>query len=335
MVGHPRRVPVLALIVVLLGLAGCSDPAPEPPKETSSKATSAQVPESSRALPGIDPSTPDLMRRADPCGLLDKTALASFGQVSNETGLHFTDCDAEITMSDGRVASLALQLRLHRADPPLQPLPREGENGVPIYGADEAEGKCQREAVVAEDTVIFLLASGEGLVGSLCEIADVASYAMVPMLVRGDIAQVEYAADSLAVQDACQLIAQHEANEVPGIDQTQRHSAYGGQYCTWGGETVDNPNLFVTFNRGVTPVPAAAGEQSKEIGGHTAVISPQPRKGTDPPGCRVNLEYRPLDLPGTTRTVEVLGVDVSAEADDTSNCALAVELTEKALRRLG
>lgn len=333
MVGRPRRVSLLVPFAALLVLAGCSQPAPQPVAEKP-KQTGPEVPESSRALPGIDPSTPELMRTVDSCGLLDKTALAAYGQVTNETGLHFTDCDADITMADGRVAALGLQLRPERTEPGLQPLPREGENGVLVYGGEEADNQCQREIVIAEDTVVLLTISGEGLVGSLCEIGDVAAYAMIPTLVRGDIPQVEYGKNSLATKDACELIEQHEANQVPGIDPSQRHAAYAGQYCTWGGETVDNPNLFVTFNRGLPPKPDAGAGQVTEIDGYPAVVAAQPRNATDPPGCRVDVEYRPLDLPGENRTVEVLGVEVSAESDDTANCALAEELAEAALRRL-
>jgi len=335
MIGHPRRVSILVLFVAVLAMAGCSQPTPAPVQEKEQpRETGSYVPESSRALPGIDPSTPELMRTVDPCGLLSKTELAPFGQVTNETGLHFTDCDADITMADGRVAALGLQLRPLRTEPGLQPLPREGENGVPVYGGEEADNQCQREVVVAEDTVVLLTTSGPGLAGSLCEIGDVAAYAMVPSLVRGDIPQVKYAEDSLASKDACELIEQSEANQVPGIDPSQRHGGYAGQYCTWGGETVDNPNLFVTFNRGLPPKPATPADLPVDIDGFRGVISPQARNATDPPGCRVDVEYRALDLPTAARTVEVLGVEVSAEADDVSNCALAKELTETALRAL-
>jgi hypothetical protein len=336
MIGRPRRVSLLVLFVALFALVGCSRPAEQEPAKETPRETGPDIPESSRALPGIDPSTPELMRTVDPCGLLDKTALAAVGQVVNETGLHFTDCDADITMPDGRVAALGVQLLPRRFEPGLQPLPREGENGVPVYGGEEADNQCRREVVVAEDTVVLLTTSGEGLVGSLCEIGDVAAYAMVPILVRGDVPQVEYDQESLATRDACDLIEQDEASEVPGIDPSQRHAAYAGQHCTWGGETTDNPNLFVTFNRGMPPQPAnPAADQTVDIDGFDAVVSPQPRTATDPPGCRVDVEYRALDLPSETRTVEILGVEVSAEADDATNCALAKEFTEKALRRLG
>lgn len=320
-----------ALGVGLL-IAGCTDHGNEPPADVPPPAAvvpSSTVPPSS----GIA-VTPEQLADADPCDLLDARALSTYGKAEVESESRFTGCAAQVFPETGSLIRLRLGFDFRPTNTTLTPRQRQG---VTVYGDTGDETWCRRSIVVAPTAAINLgVAADNG--PDACPIADAVVDAMLPKLKQGQLPSAGHPPTSLANLDACALLQHTETNQVPGIDRTQVHPGYAGQHCTWGVETVDAPNVFVSFDRTYPFKVDGADQRLTTVSGRSALVDPF-EGGENPqyrtlPNCSVEFVHRSLDPPDGDRTVEVVQVDVSFDGPEQARCDLALDLATRAAGRL-
>src|SRR5690606_15924918 len=121
---------------------------------------------------------------------------------------------------------------------------------------------------------------------------DTAAGDVIRRLRTGDIPSAHHAPDSLANQNACELVKESEAARVPDIDPGVRHEEFAGQSCSWGGESIEEPQLSVLFEHLDKPGDGRA----LTVGGRPAVLTYSPATndgllGPSLPMCSVEVEY--------------------------------------------
>lgn len=312
---------IAVLLVAVFALVGC----------VARTGPAAGSPESGQSRPGV--VTRGLLEHADPCGFLDHKALTDLGKTSFDDGLFYTDCTASID-AQGNTLSVRAQLQLEPSDRDDGDPWRETERrGFTVMTADEETYGCEREIEIYDDAVLALWASEVEKTGTTCDIVDKATDAAIDKLTSGEAAQLQVSPASLANQDSCELVTEDEASRAPEVDATDLFPSFGGQFCGWGAELVDQPGVFVSFTRGDPPAVNGPTEQPIEVAGHPGIVTregPDTTIGPSLPYCEVAVVYRGERF-GLT---EVLTVSVRNNEAPASNCPLATELTEKALGRL-
>lgn len=310
---------IAVLLVAVLALAGC----------VSRTGPAAGSPEG--GPPGV--VARDLLEHADPCGFLDHKTITDLGKTSFDGGLFYTDCTASIDVQDNTV-SIQAQLKIDPSERDDGERWRETERrGFTVWTSDEESYGCEREIEIYDDAVLALWVSETGKTGTTCDIVDKATDAAIDKLTSGEAAQLQVAPGSLANQDACELITEDDAARAPDVDATDLYPGFGGQFCSWGAELVDQPGLFVSFTRGDPPSVHGPTEQPIEVAGHLGIVTqegPDSTIGPSLPYCEVAVVYHSWQFDMT----EILTVSVRNNEAPASNCPLATELTEKALDQL-
>jgi hypothetical protein len=317
------------LVLAAASLAACQgqDAAPvlPPPKAIVTK---AEMPRSD----GIA-VTPEELTASDPCDLLDPASLKGIGKAETEPGSQFTQCKATISLPDGESPDVQLTFDHH--------LPRTGMKaarlkGVTVYEAED-ENWCQRSFVLSE-TVTVSLGVGLGVPARVrCPVVGEVAEVVAGRLAKGGLEPAAHPQASLARQDACRLVDHRDTARVIGIDRSRYTPEFGGQGCTWGIETIDKPNAYVSFNRGRTMAPATSADRRTTIAGRPALVQPEaPVTGENatPGGCAVDFAHRPLDRPTDLYTHEMVHMSVSMNAPEKQSCDLVVELAGKAIAKL-
>lgn len=332
--GTPSR--RAALLATALGagllLTGCTADGNEPPADVPPPVS---VVPSSTAAPSTGIAvTAEQLADAEPCDLLDARALAKYGRAEVESESEFTGCAAQVFPETGSVIRVRLGFDFTPTNTTLTPRERQG---VTVYGDTGDETWCRRSIIVTPTAAINLgVAADDG--PKACPIADAVVDAMLPRLRQGQLPSAGHPPTSLANLDACALLQHTETNQVPGIDRTQVHPGYAGQHCTWGVESVDAPNVFVSFDRTYPRKVAGSDQRLTTISGRTALIDPfEGAENPDYrtlPNCSVEFVYRPLDPPDGDRTVELVQVNVSFDGPEQARCDLALDLATRAANRL-
>ncbi|MFI7014935.1 hypothetical protein [Streptomyces sp. NPDC050164] len=194
--------------------------------------------------------------------------------------------------------------------------------------ATRAAGRRKRTAAVAIDV------HGDESGSRACRIADAAGD-LIRLLKTGELPSARHAPDSLANQDACDLVKESEAARVPDIDPGERYAAFTGQSCAWGGESIDEPHRYVLFQH----VGDALEGRPRTIGGRMAAVQYGPADeygdllGHSLPNCAVDVEYGEAGPTAEGRT-EVVSVGVTGDSSRQALCSRAQELVPMALARL-
>ncbi|MFI7639269.1 hypothetical protein [Nonomuraea sp. NPDC049400] len=302
---------------------------PTPMPSPSAVISTADVPRSK----GIA-VTQEQLANSDPCGLLDTRSLSKFGKADIELAFSFTECEAQVDAVEG-LAEVELGFDFGLPRESMKPTVR---GGVTVYADSDDPNWCQRSVVVSPTATVNLAVDSGVPAKVRCAIADAAAKAMAARLAKGSLKRAQESPNSLAWQDACRLLDHNETAHVPGIDRTRVHPAFRGQHCTWGEETVDKPNVFVSFSRDFPLKVRGTRDRETVIGGRSAVLRPE--EAVDGPdyrtmaGCGVDIAHRPLDRPSDLRTLEIVHVSVSFDGPEKTRCDLAVELATKAVSRL-
>jgi hypothetical protein len=278
--------------------------------------------------------TPQELSASDPCDLLDPASLKGIGEVEIQLGSLFTECKARISLPDGG-ESPEVQLGFDHH------LPRTGMKtanlkGVTVYEAEDGNW-CQRSFVLSE-TVTVNLAVGLGVQASVrCPVVGEVAEVVAGRLAKGGLEPAAHPQASLARQDACRLVDHRDTARVIGIDRSRYTPEFGGQGCTWGIETIDKPNVYVSFTRGRTTDPVTSADRHMTIAGRPATVQPMAPvtgKNATPGGCAVDFAHRPLDRPTDIYTHEMVHMSVSMKAPEKQSCDLVVELAGKAIAKL-
>ncbi|WP_399887333.1 DUF3558 family protein [Streptomyces sp. BBFR51] len=336
-------------LAIALFAAGCSaqDSASQdaPSRASADSTPSATSATSATSAPSEVslPVAPEDLRGADPCKLIDRKVLAGFGKVEYDRGIRYGECDIRLDGRDDWSVSIFVELQSGPSEvSPDNPAPTPVlRDGVTVY---ESEGygelsddkDCTRDVMVPEGTgAVAIGVYGDETGTRACRIADTAATGVIRLLKSGDLPSARHAPDSLANQDACDLIKESEAARVPDIDPRDRHATFTGQSCTWGPENIDEPHLYILFGH----QDDALQGRPLTVGGRKAAVKYSPVDedssllGPSLPSCSVDAEYGAAGPTVEGRT-EVVTVGVAGDSSRQKLCSLAQELARKALARL-
>lgn len=287
--------------------------------------------------------TPEELRGAEPCKLIDKNALTEFGQVEYDNGTSYGQCDIRLDGPDDESVSVFVDLQAAPSDVSAgAPAPTAVlRDGITVYESEDngeltGNKNCTRGVVLREEIATVAIGVYGDESGSLaCRIADTAVGDVVRLLKSGDLPSARHTHDSLAKQNACELLKESDAALVPEIDPGERNAEFPGHSCTWGGESVDEPHLYVLF---LHHDDALEGRRLT-VGGRAAAVKYEPADehsgllGPSLPSCAVDVEYGEAG-PTAKGHTEVVSVGVTGNSSRVELCSLAQELAPKALARL-
>lgn len=330
---HPSLWTASILLAVAVVATGCSAATPAP------KLSLPPVP----PLPQPSPLpvshtisvTADQLANADPCDLIDQNALSILGTATLALNQNLRSCDAEF---DGGSDFVGTGVTVEFSPHPDNSDQVTGRyQGVTIYHTQPAlSGSCARSVIATSDAVLTIesdYVAFDSKKQSPCPIADRAIKAAVSRLVHGGLRPANYAANSLARQDACRLIAQQEANQIPGINRADHDSGYRGQYCQWGEGPIDQPGLYLAFDLS-GPAHAGNGWRPITVAKRHAFIHSFPTDQNELANCEIQLINRRSYRPSFLGNYELFDIAVTADQSAHANCSLVTDLATKALTRM-
>ncbi len=333
---------MLAAAAALLG-TGCSNgplvPRPTATPTPTPTPTQSEPAEPSRAALSV---TAGELRGADPCKLIGKSALAQFGTAEYDRGISYGQCDIVLDDPDGESVSVFVDLQagaseVDASDPAPVPALLDGVTVYESEGVSELGGgsNCTRDVVVQEDTAaVGIAVYGDRSASRACRIADTAARDVIRLLRSGALPSAHHPPASLANENACDLVEESEAARVPDIDPAVKHDEFAGQSCSWGGRSIEEPQLSVLFQHLDEP----AEGRPLTVAGRPAVLVYSPAMGDgllgpSLPECSVDVEYGEAG-PIAEGSTEVVSVGVIGESPRQELCSLAQDLAPKVLARL-
>jgi hypothetical protein len=287
--------------------------------------------------------TPEELRGADPCKLIDEKVLAEFGKVEYDRGISYGQCDIVLDRPDDWSVTVFVELQagpsdVSAGDPAPMPVLRDGVTVFESesYGGLTGDKDCTRDVMLRERTAAVAIGVyGDESGTRACPIADTAAADVIRLLKSGDLPSARHAPDSLANLDACELIKESEAARVPDIDPGEVHAEFTGQNCYWGAANIDEPHLYVLFEH----LDDALEGRPLTVVGRAAAVKYSPAEedawalGPSLPTCSVDVEYGEAGPTAKGRT-EVVSVGITGDSSREELCSLAQELAPKALARL-
>ncbi|GAA0445134.1 hypothetical protein GCM10010160_84730 [Acrocarpospora corrugata] len=327
-------------MAIALFAAGCSAQ-----ENASSDAPADASADSTRSAPStVSLSvTPEELRGADPCKLIDENVLTEFGKVKYDKGISYGQCDILLDGPNDEFVSVFVDLQagpseVSVGDPAPTPVLRDGVTVYESEGVSELTGSkdCTRDVVLRERiATVAIGVYGDESGSRACRIADAAADDVIRLLKSGDLPSARHAPDSLANQDACELVKESEAARVPDIDPGKRHADFTGQSCTWGGRNIDEPHLYVFFQHLDDPLegrPLTVRGRPATVN-YSSAVADNALLGPSLPSCAVDVEYGEAG-PSVKGRTEVVSVGVTGESSRRELCSLAQELAPKVLARL-
>jgi hypothetical protein len=327
---------VLLLVLATSCSSGPDEASAPPPSSSSPTVTPTSTP--SKAA-GVHVPKAQLVT-SDPCGFVDLALLSTYGKatVTPQTGYVGCDFSAAGKGSNDLSGVLELEIGLSGTKPGEPPQTARMIDGVAVYAQWTADRDlCLRDIVAMPGAVLSVYASwSTPPAGDPCAGADAITRSVVRALAEGRTKPTIWSVSSLARQDACTLLTAAEAARVPGSDRS-KHPLFGGHGCTWGGEDIKLPSVYVSLSREEPPSEGTA----VTLQGRPARLAPKPRNeyqdliGPSLPNCTAAVNYQPLQ-PAYKNWVETVSVVVAADTDNSSRlCGLAKDFAGAALRRLG
>lgn len=279
-------------------------------------------------------------RTADPCALLDTSALEGFGPTELYPDLgSVAGCTVAIRPAAGEIVSVhaALEGIRSRGDRDLAPLPQQRAGEITIYHPSLGPGSCARTVLLPNRSRVTFSAASNRDGGGLdpCTVADTAVLQVLPRLTSGSLPRRTLAGppNSLAWVDHCTLLDDATLRSIPGLRVDARDSLNGGTVCEWGDDDpgiADPPLVSVYASR-----TGSVSGKSISINSREGAIRPTIAKGPRV-YCRVSLIQRSFPGPSGEPLYELLNVQVHltvATAAD-AQCAVATEIAEIATAKL-
>ncbi|WP_139794745.1 DUF3558 family protein [Saccharomonospora piscinae] len=191
---------------------------------------------------------------------------------------------------------------------------------------DDDEGTCWRELVFADDVGLQIMALpvyGHDDMDDLCRAADSVTDAVAASAFAGSAESRTPAADSLAGDDACEVLDVAEVADVLGRDLLTT-PGLGGHACYWG--RPDDPAIRADVEFDVMDFGAdLTGVYPDDVAGRPS------RLWDYSDGCWIETPHMAVPAEATTEW-EV--VTIWAEGGDGDHCETAMELAEIAWPRL-
>jgi hypothetical protein len=260
----------LGVVVLLVVLAGCG-------------ATTA-----GSAVPVPDPTSPEPpaataerllgdLASVDPCGQVEPTDLAAFGEASIAPVESFDHCLLKLSAGGVEldVRAGGLDRVRHEAvfDGPV--VPYRELRVAEIRGGD---AQCQRGLVFADlvalNVTVENTASGDVAGPRLCEIADVLVHAVADRVLAGEVGHRRFAAKSLGPVDACRGLSDATVARLPGLAGARAWRYPAGHQCRWSADgTTTPPRVRVAHSVGRPTEPDGGGSTREDIAGRATVLS--------------------------------------------------------------
>lgn len=178
------------------------------------------------------------IRTADPCALLDKSALSRFGTgatvLDPDYGL-FTECGmtVRLTPADEDLGHVALYLeRIPDYEAANYPLGRLG----PIERPDEKDGRCERTIPLPDGNRVRIDAYNQGApVAKPCDMAQAVAARSLETLRSGPVPRRArpFPRSSLAHADACAMLDATQIEAVMGTPPPAAEPELGNWTCYW------------------------------------------------------------------------------------------------------
>jgi serine/threonine protein kinase len=232
-----RRIVITALIAAAIAATGAVIATRQPTGpgaiSTATTTTSAAVPAPDGQIVIADP------RSADPCSLIDLTALSQHGSAEiDRANSKFSACRANIR---GRANLTVDLLGPDEYAPPGGALQRLGPLIIARFEATTyASGtrtRCERRVALSDgNTVLVSAESPEGaMADDMCAVAETGVTAAIDALfARGIGTRVGLDVERpLARVDACGLIQPADLAAIPGFETATGRPKFGSWGCTW------------------------------------------------------------------------------------------------------
>jgi eukaryotic-like serine/threonine-protein kinase len=264
-------------------------------------------------------------RTADPCSLVNRTALGRHGNVEIDRGnVPFAACRADI----GGSADLFVEL-----DGPAQTAPsggtqqRHGPLTIARYEADDTGTRCYRRIQLPDGNAVLVYAesSTSGTALDLCAIAETGATTAADALIASGIGTRADMDTPLARIDACRLIQTADLAGIPGLETSVGKPKFANWGCSWARATRSGVSAILDFYRSTRPTEA----------GVAATFSGRPGTLYFRPG-----EYCSAFIPdgdaagGGTHRIDFVRIYVYGSQPEAELCGYATKLASAAAAKL-
>lgn len=319
-IGGGRRGLALGLVIALVAaviVSGVVVLAPRPNGATVPAPTPERI--SAPVAPAIgDP------RMADPCALVDESALRRHGTTDVEPYAGaLTSCWAYVAVRPEAEVVLSVDLMPLSFSPERPGGAREERGPLTLVSYTFDGYYCTRRVHLPDSNVVLVVAdSSDGVdAGTVCAVADTGANAVVDRLLGAGLTRRPTRVDRtvLGGLDACGLITVGDLRSAPGVAPTPV-PGLANWSCRWGEWA--GPNVTVTFSRRADGF--AEGETPVDIAGRPGALYRAPSDG----GCHVTFPQQ--RFAGYTESVWVYAYDQRSGADTCAPAtAIAVAVAAK------
>lgn len=278
----------------------------------------------------IGPLTIGDQRTADPCSLLDPSALSGFGRTIVYPDLsEFAECVVDLPQEGDAVVNTTVRFGPPSDDPPDGEQRRLGDALVVRRPAD-ATG-CRRFVVLSDGTPVAVASRYYGSGPSpldQCAVAETATAAVATTLAERGIGRREPpdAPGSLWSVDACSLLEPADLAVLPAVARVEPVMGFGNWQCSWSDGTDPQTSVYVAFRRDRQPGPDDGTQVA--VGAATGYVERSEGQ------CEVVVGRRRFPASNGGERVEILRVGTEGPQPEDQLCAAAKELTTAAVARL-
>ncbi|MFI5617857.1 protein kinase [Streptomyces sp. NPDC051567] len=271
-------------------------------------------------------------RRADPCSLLDPTALARFGHTRLDPDYgEFARCDVLVSKERGGEPFAGVKVDL--SDDPVEAGSQVRTETVGRVTVSEVAGtpdRCGRNIRLADAHQVWITADQRGEHASdLCALARAATDRAVKVLNRGPVPErpAPFAQNSLARLDACSLLDAAALGPVTGVDAPDPDRGFADWSCAWEGASADI-EVRLSFSRDND---LEDNGRLTTVGGRRMYVAPGDH-GADT--CVVRTEHRGYTNAYGEHTIELVMLAVRGKQPVSEVCDTARALSARAAGKL-
>ncbi|WP_433629050.1 protein kinase domain-containing protein [Nocardia sp. CA-120079] len=278
-------------------------------------------------MPGVAALDPILdPRSADPCALLDPTALAEFGRIDLSTdGGNFDTCDLRVRQwgedFHPDIGQVRLTLSVEAPEQTSQVSVTRAGN-VTIVSEPAGSTRCVRTLILSPGANIAIIGERKVATGpDPCALADITATHARDVLLHGPIPRRPgaFPTGSLAWRDACALVDVPTLGRVAGVDAVRPAPGFGRWSCRWD-STIDG-HVTVRYDRD-SPKTAESGQPLTLAG--LPSFRRSGTKNTD--DCIVQIQYRSFRGTSSSDRAEVVVVKFYGSQPAEQRCATVTDL---------